>query len=558
MEKLQCTCGHINPPGTILCESCGRSLTKEEQNKKLVDMRYEGTARRSQTYNKSIIDKIWNFFSSVKVGVGIIVVLLVAAAIGTILPQAQYVNVPVRNEATIKAYYADVYGEIGKLYHFLGFHDLYGSIWFIVLVGMLAISLIVASLDRFVPLYRSLKNQRVLRHKSFMNKQRIYAEGAAPEDTLQKAEQKLKELKYNVTLDKNGLLAEKGRFSRWGPYVNHIGLIIFLFGVMLRMIPGFYVDETLWIREGETRAIPEAPGYFLESEKFTFETYTGEGEEEKFGEAIERVGSVAKNYQTDVVLYQTPEQSLPGATDEMERVKEEGIQVNQPLKFDGYAVYQMDFKLNELRAMTFDLTNKASDESLGTFTVDLVKPEKSYDLGNGAKVDLLGYYPDFSGFENGEPKTATPVPNNPGFLVRMFTPETPEGEVSFIVIQNTIEPLGENQYKLTFQGAETRNVSGLTIRKDKTLPILGLGGLIFMIGVAQGMYFNHRRFWIQQQDNGVVLLAGHTNKNWFGLKKDLDQVSEFASLPPYTDQQEEIEKLEKLKKEQRMEGDEVS
>ncbi|QHJ71103.1 cytochrome c biogenesis protein ResB [Planococcus halotolerans] len=558
MGKMQCKCGHVNPPGTILCESCGRSLTEEEQNKKLADMRYEGTARRSQTYNKSIIDKIWNFFSSVKVGVSIIVILLIAAAIGTILPQAQYVNVPVRNDATIKAYYADVYGEIGKIYHFLGFHDLYSSAWFILLVGMLAISLIVASLDRFVPLYRSLKNQRVLRHPSFMNKQRIYAEGPAPEDSMQKAEEKLKDLKYKVTLDKNGLLAEKGRFSRWGPYVNHIGLIIFLFGVMLRMMPGFYVDETLWIREGETRAIPDAPGYFLENKNFTMETYTGEGEDAKFEEAIDRVGTVAKNYQTDIVLYQTPEESLPGATDELEEVEEHAIRVNQPLKFDGYAVYQMDFRQNELRAMTFDLTNKETEESLGSLTIDLVSPEKSYDLGNDTRVDLLGYYPDFSGFENGEPQTETPIPNNPGFLVRMFTPETPDGEVSFIVIQNTIEPLGENQYKLTFQNAETRDVSGLTIRKDSTLPILGLGGLIFMIGVAQGMYFNHRRFWIQKQEDGGLVLAGHTNKNWYGLKKDLDQVSEFASLPPYIDQQEEIEKQEKLEKEQKLEGDELS
>lgn len=558
MEKLQCKCGHVNPPGTILCESCGRSLTEEEQNKKLVDMRYEGTARRSQTYNKSIIDKIWNFFSSVKVGVSIIILILISAAIGTILPQAQYINVPVRNAATIKAYYADVYGEIGKIYHFLGFHDLYGSFWFIILVGMLAISLIVASLDRFVPLYRSLKNQRVLRHQSFFYKQRIYGEGAAPDNAFQKAEEKLKELKYKVTLDNNGLLAEKGRFARWGPYVNHIGLIIFLFGVMLRMMPGFYVDETLWIREGETQAIPEAPGYFLESENFTLETYSGEGDEAKFKEAVDRVGSVAKNYQTDIVLYQTPEESLPGATDEMEKVKEHAIQVNQPLKFDGYAVYQMDFRQNELKEMTFNLTNKESEESLGSLTVELASPEKSYDLGNGARVDLIGYYPDFSGFENGEPQTETPIPNNPGFLVRMFTPETPEGEVSFIVIQNTIEPLGENQYKLTFQGAETRDVSGLTIRKDKTLPILGLGGLIFMIGVAQGMYFNHRRFWIQKQQDGSIILAGHTNKNWFGLKKDLDQVYEVASLPPYIDQQEEIEKQEKLEKEQKLEGDELS
>ncbi|RNF40530.1 cytochrome c biogenesis protein ResB [Planococcus salinus] len=537
MEKVQCQCGHVNPPGTDLCESCGRSLTEKEQNNTLADMRYEGTARRSQTYNKSIVDKIWNFFSSVKIGVSIIVVLLVAASIGTILPQQAYV--PANTEATIKAYYADVYGVPGQIYHALGFHDLYSSFWFIALVGMLAISLIVASLDRFVPLYRSLKNQRVLRHVSFMNKQRIYGKGPGNEDTMKKAEAKLKELKYNVSTDKNGLLAEKGRFSRWGPYVNHIGLIIFLFGVMLRMIPGFYVDETLWIREGETRAIPDAPGYFIESQNFELETYTGEDEEAVFGEAIERVGNVAKNYQTDVVLYQKPEDSLPGATDDMEVVDEYPIRVNQPLKFDGYAVYQMDFRLDELKSMTFALTDKETEESFGELTIDLINPDEFYELENGATVELLGYYPDFDGFDNGEPQTATPLPNNPGFLVEMTTPETPEGETSFILIQETIEPFGENQYKLSFQNVETRDVSGLTIRKDKTLPILGLGGLIFMIGVAQGMYFNHRRFWIQQQEDGTVILAGHTNKNWFGLKKDLDQVSEFASLPAYQDQQEE-------------------
>lgn len=540
MEKTQCKCGYVNPPGTNLCETCGRSLTEKEQNKLLADMRYEGVARRSQTYNKSIIDKVWNFFSSVKVGVGLIVVILIAAAIGTILPQHMYV--PATGETAIKAYYSDVYGSIGRVYHFLGFHDMYSSVWFIVLVGMLAISLIIASLDRFVPLYRSLKSQRVLRHPSFMNKQRIYGQGPGADDTLHKAEAKLKELKYKVRMDKNGLLAEKGRFSRWGPYVNHIGLIIFLSGVMLRMIPGFYVDETLWLREGETRAIPEAPGYSLENLKFKVETYNGEGEDARFSEAIDRVGTVVKNYQTDVVLYQQPEGSLPGATENLEFVKEYPLRVNQPLKFDGYAMYQMDYKLDELKTMTFALTDQQTEESLGELTIDLINPDKRYELKNGSTVELLGYYPNFSGFENGEPQTASPLPDNPGFLVEMTTPTTPKGETSFITIQNTIEPFGDNQYKLTFQSAETRNVSGLTVRKDRTLPILGLGGFIFMIGVAQGMYFNHRRFWLQQTDNGDILLAGHTNKNWYSLKKDLDQVSEYALLPAFTDQQEDMEK----------------
>lgn len=545
MEKVQCKCGHTNPAGTLLCESCGRSLTEEGQKEKLVDMRYEGTARRSQTYNKSIIDKTWNFFSSVKIGVSLIVILLVAAALGTILPQEQYVPVAENDEAGLKEYYGEVYGIFGDVYYFLGLHDLYDSYWFIILVGMLAISLIIASIDRVVPLYRSLKNQRVLRHPSFMSKQRIYANGAAADDSLEKAGEKLKQLKYNVSFDKNGLLAEKGRFSRWGPYVNHLGLIIFLGGVMLRMVPGFYVDEMLWLREGETRSIPEAPGYYLENKEFILETYTGEGEEEVFGQAIDRVGNVVKTYQSDVVLYKNTDDSVPGATDNIEVEKEYSILVNEPLKFDGYAVYQMDFRLDELKAMSFALTNKETEESFGELTIDLTNPEEVYDLGNGARVELMGYYPDFSGFVDGEPQTATPIPNNPGFLVELFTPDTPEGEISFVLIQNTIEPFGDNTHKLSFQNVETRDVSGLTVRKDRTLPLLGIGGFIFMLGVCQGMYFNHRRLWIQQQADGTVILAGHTNKNWFGLKKDLDQVTEHASLPAYTDQQEELENQEK-------------
>ena len=54
-------------------------------------MRYEGSARRSQTYNKTIIDKIWNFFSSVKIGVTLIVITLIASAVGTIFPQEMYI-----------------------------------------------------------------------------------------------------------------------------------------------------------------------------------------------------------------------------------------------------------------------------------------------------------------------------------------------------------------------------------------------------------------------------------------------------------------------------------
>ncbi|WP_318616789.1 cytochrome c biogenesis protein ResB [Sporosarcina sp. YIM B06819] len=533
MSKINCQCGHENPFGTVLCEQCGRPQTEEAKKSELIDMRYEGSARRSQTYKRSIVDKIWNFFSSVKVGINIIVAVLATSVIGTIFPQKLFV--PAVTEADILAYYEKYYGFAGTLYYKLGFYDMYNSWWFITLIGMLGTSIIIASIDRVVPLYKSLKKQRIKRHTSFLKKQRIYAKGQVTNSnsSLAKAEEKLKELRYNVKTEEGALLAEKGRFSRWGPYVNHTGLIIFLFGVLLRGLPGFYVDESIWLREGETRAIPGAPGYYLKNNEFHIETYSKE-DDAAFGQAIARVGTIVKNYQSDVTLYKDAEGGLPGQSEQMEFVKDYSIIVNKPLNFDGFNVFQMDYRLDELKSMTFHLTEKATNKSFGEFTVDLNNPERLYELNEGTIVELKDYYPDYDGVENGEPITKSPIPNNPAFIFKMVTPAKPDGEMSFVAIQQTLET-EVNDYKVNFVSAETRDITGLVVRKDKTLYILLVGGIIFMIGVAQGSYWNHRRIWIQKGEGNDLFLAGHTNKNWFGLKKELDKVKDFANLPQYED-----------------------
>src|SRR5699024_11254985 len=102
------------------------------ENKKLLNMRYDGASRRSQTYNQSIVDKIWNFFSSVRNGVILIVIALVASGIGTIFPQEMYITEEaVNREPTV--YYEDWLGIFGKVYYQLGLHNLYSS-WLYVIV----------------------------------------------------------------------------------------------------------------------------------------------------------------------------------------------------------------------------------------------------------------------------------------------------------------------------------------------------------------------------------------------------------------------------------------
>jgi cytochrome c biogenesis protein len=523
MNQVKCECGHVNPHGTVLCEACGKVLAEHEKDKALIDMRYEGSARRSQTYNKTIIDKIWNFFSSVKVGVWLIVITLIASAIGTILPQEMYIP-PVMPASE---FYEDQYGWFGKLYYELGFHNLYSSWWYLALIASIGISLVICSLDRVVPLYRALKKQRVTRHEGFLKRQRLFAitdASAVHDQNFEKVKAQLKKRRYNIREENGNILAEKGRFSRWGPYVNHIGLIIFLIGAMLRFVPGMYVDEVLWVREGETKVIPETNGeYYLYNDKFTLEVYDKEKDGEVFKEAIDRAGTVAKNYQSNVTLYKKKGNTVAGEKPEIEKVKDFEIRVNEPLKFEDFAIYQVSYKLNELNKMTFHLVNKQTKKEYGKVTVDLYDPKTKYDLGNGYSVELLSYFPDFEFDKNGEPKTKSRIPNNPAFVFKMFTPDKPKGEVSFVAIQQTIEPFGDNEYKMAFSGVETKNVSGLTVRKDLTLWIIGLGGVIFMIGVIQGAYWNHRRIWIRKIGD-EVWVAAHTNKNWHGLKREIQTV----------------------------------
>lgn len=521
MNKMKCECGHVNPAGTALCESCGNPLD-DSIKQQVLDMRYEGSARRSQTYNKTIIDKIWNFFSSVKVAIWLIVITLIVSALGTIFPQELYIP----KTMTPAEYYEQQYGVLGKLYYELGFHNLYSSWWYLLLIGLIGISLVICSIDRAVPLYKALKKQRVTRHESFLKRQRLFSitdEEQLTDKDLTKLIENLKKRRYTIREENGNILAEKGRFSRWGPYVGHIGLIIFLIAAMLRFVPGMYVDEYLWIREGETLVIPGTNGeYYLENKDFILEVYDKE-EDKQFSEALDKVGMVAKNFQSDVVLYKKADDSLPGEEAKLEKVKEFSIRVNEPLKFDRFALYQSGYRLNEWKSLTYSLISKKTKKEYGKIEIDLLNPEKTYDLKNGYSVKILAYFPDFIFDEKGQPTTKSKVPNNPAFVFKVTTPETPDGETSFVAIQQTIEPFTDNKYELVLEDIKTNDLTGLTVRKDLTLPLFFVGGIIFMIGLVQGSFWFHRRIWVQRINN-QIWMAAHTNKNWHGFNKEIETV----------------------------------
>lgn len=509
IENTKCECGHNNPLGTVLCEHCGRPLDEQVEQEKTLEnaMRYEGQARKSLKQQPSVFDQVWSFFSSVKVAIVLIVITLIMSGVGTIFPQELYIP-----SSTPDTYYEETYGILGKWYYQLGFSDMYSTWWFATLLSMIGISLVVCSLDRVIPLYRALNKQKVTKSKVFIERQRISLQQAGDAETVEQYAKKLEKKKYHVRQEKGALLAEKGRFSRWGPYINHIGLIIFLAGILLRYIPGWNLDDYVWVQEGQTVRVPQTEFYV----KNNASTVT-----------FHKDSQVVSEYRTDAVLYKK------NNAGKLVPVMDKAIRVNDPLNYQGLKLYQSDFRQGDLIGITFSVIDRKTKKSVGTFPVKLsdIKPDHMYQAGE-LKIKIHEYYPDFT-IENNVPATKSQDPNQPAFLFETIEKGQTKGENSLVISGMNFPNPEKNKYDISLAGFEMVNTAGLMVRVEKSLPIYLLGGIISMLGLAMGFYWQHRRVWMKVQD-GVVFIGAHTNKNWFALRRELTQIG-FSDLVKETD-----------------------
>ncbi|GIO65276.1 cytochrome c biogenesis protein ResB [Paenibacillus cookii] len=541
-KNTKCECGHQNPVGTVLCESCGKPLDEEEQNsKEVLEMRYDGMARRSQRANPNIIDRIWNFFASVKIAVYMIILTLLGSMLGTIFPQENtFLNIDP------STYYKETYGTWGLIYYKLGLTHTYESWWFILLLVMIGASLVICSLDRVLPLYRALSKQQILKHMQFLTRQRVVYQGKIEgdaEEWVKQAAVPMKKKGYRVHTDGNALLAEKYRFSRWGPYVIHIGLIIFLLAVLARGLPGLKMDQHIAFPEGEIKHIPNT-SYYLKNEKFTVEFYS----EEDMPEEFRNQGKVLpKLFNTKATLYHcTADCDDPTKEPKLEAVARHDIQVNDPLDYKGLKAYQFDYDLTPvLRSVSPSLVDAKTGKELGKFKLDIKNPQRNYTAGDYS-LELKEKYNDFGLDENGRPVTKTPNPNAPAFLFLIKGPNLPASGMQYIYFPKQIDKErfqqdainekmngGTPPLMLDVKGMEnvdfSMSTTYLNIRVDKVMPFIWVGAAIVMIGLVLGFYWQHRRIWLRI-DDGVLTLGAHTNKNWFGIRREISAILKKMNL----------------------------
>ncbi|GAB2718498.1 cytochrome c biogenesis protein ResB [Paenibacillus thermoaerophilus] len=537
IPNTKCECGHQNHIGTVLCESCGKPLEDTPSTEPL-EMRYDGVARRSQREKRTILDHVWAWLSSVKTALWIIGITLVGASLGSIYPQTDtIINAEMIDLAQ---YYRDNHGTIGYYYYLLGFADTYDSWWFRGLLVLIGTSLVVCSLDRVLPLYRALSKQQIRKHLQFITRQRVSWTGPvtapgddqAAEEWVREAGKQFRRKGYRVHIDGTALLAEKHRFSRWGPYINHIGLIIFLLALLARGIPGWSMDQYLAFLEGEPTPIPETK-YYLENRKFSITFY----DESEMRESFREQGkSVPKEFKTEAILYEC-KSGCGGAKPELVEVHRQDIVVNKPLEYKGLLVYQYDFaQTPQILAVRPTLRNAATGEAYGQIELSTKHPEESYTVGP-YKLQLRNYYPSFGLDESGKPVNKLNKPEAPAYVFQITGPGLPEGGVAHLYFARPADKAayGEDQinraagspFVLAVQSMETdvdiaNYTSYLNVRTERALVPILIGASIFVIGVVIGTYWQHRRVWLRI-DDGVLSLGAHTNKNWYGLRHEVAQ-----------------------------------
>lgn len=300
---------------------------------------------------------LYDFLSSMNLAVTLLVMLAIASVIGTVVKQGE----PFQNYVIkFGPFWAEVFDK-------LGIFNIYSTGWFVAVILFLILSTSVCVV-RHVPVFlRDMKSYAQTLSKRALLHQPNHAElqCSQPADTLLpqlKAQFKAEGYKTKTHQGEQGitLAAKKGSYNRLGYFLTHVGIIVILAGAV--------VDSNLMLKyrvmtgqaEPETRSVPISqvnPKAILPPDNISFRgTVTiPEGQKADFiflpydrGYFVQKLPFelIVKDFHID--YYDT---GMPKAfkTDLVLKDKQTGqtiektIEVNHPLIYGNYAIYQSSF-----------------------------------------------------------------------------------------------------------------------------------------------------------------------------------------------------------------------
>lgn len=442
-----------------------------------------------------IFDTIWSFFSSIRLSVITLLLLALTSVIGTIIPQNQ-----------MEDFYHHKYGEAAAhTLAYLNIFDMYHSWWFQFLILILAINIIICSLDRFPAIWKIVKKKPVFKIERFRNYKNL--ETIIVEESFEGAEQKYKNLfkkKFGNFVFEPAeksfyLFGEKGRWARLGVYVVHASILLLLFGGMLGSINGF--EGTANITEGtveDTVTVKKSHGHI----KLDFQIRC-----DRFEMSLYDNGA-PKEYKSDLTIIENGKEVL-----------KKSIIVNDPLRYKGINIFQSSYGSIPSNTVSLNFTSKES----GMTYEKTVIVGKSIELPEGqGEFTLKGYVPSFN-FKN----------HNIGetFVGIIVKPDGKERSVLLPLKYEIFDKMFKPEISVAITDYKKKYYTGLQITKDPGVIYVYAGFFFMIIGCYIAFFISHQSLCMEvvQEGNGkhIVKLSGNANKNRISLKIKIQKIAEF-------------------------------
>ncbi|OLN31599.1 cytochrome c biogenesis protein ResB [Desulfosporosinus metallidurans] len=422
---------------------------------------------------EGIIEKVWRFFSSMKLGLALLGIIALVAGLGTLFPQ---VNVDPAKAQTV-----------GQIWQKLGFTNLYGTFWFRLLLGLLCINLIVCSVQRFQGVYNRTFKLKPPEGTSTVPK-KVQAKWAGDGESLKlSVREVLKRRGYKIVTKENdagwSFIAIKRRLGNWGSIIAHVSFVVLVIGALLGSFMGFKG----FFMTGAGTTIPiNSINVSRGTVKHDFSVRINSAED-RFLANGER-----DNWYTDMSILKNGQE-----------VATQTISVNHPFTYEGVTFYQSSFAKGV--HLTADLKGKK---------IPLVLQEQggNYFQAEGTNLYLI------AAAISSEQQTTSIV-----YQVYKGTASQPI-QTGQLKVGQTIDIQG--QYKLTLDG--NAGFTGLQVKEDPGVMVIWFGCALLLGGLLLSFYWRTNVvlgvFIAKQGNQGELTMGALAGKVAGGVQSEFERL----------------------------------
>ncbi|MFN3472103.1 MAG: cytochrome c biogenesis protein ResB [Aquificaceae bacterium] len=458
---------------------------------------------------KSLWSFIFDLFADLRLAIFIMIVLGILSMLGSTYVQQ---NQPIE-------FYLDRFGaDLGYWLWRLWITDVFHSWYYIGLIVLLAINLTACSFKRLPRVWvQTFTKERFQKLDDHMERH-LKAISIKVNPSEEKIAKFLGSMGFKVYMDreegKTYFYAEKGKFSRLGVYVVHIGLLVIMAGALIDAIWG--IRGAVIIPEGSKSDALVIPAkektiklpFQIELEDFRIVSYEEEFErkgkkrETPFKDAI-------ASFESDIRIIKDGKIAAKGTT-----------AVNSPFDFGSYRIFQATYGLTgeagRAKIAIFDKSLAPKDPQrafLGEVELRAGKVSEFKDMLLSIDRSTLNIEDEQKGFQ-GELKPAMMVKvlmdGKPYDVPVVYSPELT------LFAQSQLTQLKDFPYIFFLVDFEPQYFSGLQVSRQPGTPIIWLGSILVVGGMIVAFYTVHRKVWARLEgDTLKIAFWSHKFKEEF-------------------------------------------